>query len=106
FSSRRRHTRFSRDWSSDVCSSDLKQLQCPQFIPRTTQRHGLGQAVNPHHFKLADNSQTVMRHRRTNSWNHGIEPFEFIAHVPDRSEERRVGKEGMSRSSASDLSTR
>src|SRR5690606_7720579 len=25
FSSRRRHTRFSRDWSSDVCSSDLKK---------------------------------------------------------------------------------
>src|SRR5690606_18828579 len=24
FSSRRRHTNFSRDWSSDVCSSDLK----------------------------------------------------------------------------------
>src|SRR2546422_2075774 len=24
FSSRRRHTRCSRDWSSDVCSSDLK----------------------------------------------------------------------------------
>src|SRR2546429_9815875 len=30
FSSRRRHTRCSRDWSSDVCSSDLfnsRQLQ-------------------------------------------------------------------------------
>src|SRR5690606_23862004 len=26
FSSRRRHTRFSRDWSSDVCSSDLFNL--------------------------------------------------------------------------------
>src|SRR5690606_8352712 len=26
FSSRRRHTRFSRDWSSDVCSSDLSTL--------------------------------------------------------------------------------
>src|SRR5690606_27451834 len=26
FSSRRRHTRFSRDWSSDVCSSDLDLL--------------------------------------------------------------------------------
>src|SRR5690606_39434484 len=26
FSSRRRHTRFSRDWSSDVCSSDLPRL--------------------------------------------------------------------------------
>src|SRR5690606_40751774 len=24
--SRRRHTRFSRDWSSDVCSSDLQQV--------------------------------------------------------------------------------
>src|SRR5690606_24213182 len=31
FSSRRRHTRFSRDWSSDVCSSDLgaRPLQDP-----------------------------------------------------------------------------
>src|SRR5690606_40901278 len=28
FSSRRRHTRFSRDWSSDVCSSDL-------YLPET-----------------------------------------------------------------------
>src|SRR5690606_40386138 len=27
FSSRRRHTRFSRDWSSDVCSSDLTAFQ-------------------------------------------------------------------------------
>src|SRR6266436_9513158 len=26
FSSRRRHTRCSRDWSSDVCSSDLVQV--------------------------------------------------------------------------------
>src|SRR3712207_8698033 len=26
FSSRRRHTRYWRDWSSDVCSSDLKEL--------------------------------------------------------------------------------
>src|SRR5205809_195508 len=27
FSSRRRHTRCSRDWSSDVCSSDLLVLR-------------------------------------------------------------------------------
>src|SRR5690625_2277049 len=26
FSSRRRHTRWPRDWSSDVCSSDLDRL--------------------------------------------------------------------------------
>src|SRR5690606_40603523 len=31
FSSRRRHTRFSRDWSSDVCSSDLIH---PSLLPR------------------------------------------------------------------------
>src|SRR5216684_4736402 len=28
FSSRRRHTRCSRDWSSDVCSSDLMLFVC------------------------------------------------------------------------------
>src|SRR2546429_3406751 len=28
FSSRRRHTRCSRDWSSDVCSSDLRERRC------------------------------------------------------------------------------
>src|SRR5699024_11697860 len=27
FSSRRRHTRSKRDWSSDVCSSDLKYVK-------------------------------------------------------------------------------
>src|SRR5690606_33663493 len=34
-SSRRRHTRFSRDWSSDVCSSDLvveRQTQPPRYF--------------------------------------------------------------------------
>src|SRR6266511_5843206 len=30
FSSRRRHTRFSRDWSSDVCSSDLGDPDNPR----------------------------------------------------------------------------
>src|SRR5206468_8333180 len=33
FSSRRRHTRSDRDWSSDVCSSDLIALSinCPSW---------------------------------------------------------------------------
>src|SRR6266536_5432648 len=30
FSSRRRHTRSTRDWSSDVCSSDLGARNRPQ----------------------------------------------------------------------------
>src|SRR5574337_213308 len=41
FSSRRRHTRLSGDWSSDVCSSDLPAISssvvpfysCPQSLP-------------------------------------------------------------------------
>src|SRR3989449_8662117 len=37
FSSRRRHTRCSRDWSSDVCSSDLDKLAL---------------AITPHFFNL------------------------------------------------------
>src|SRR5699024_11812806 len=31
FSSRRRHTRSKRDWSSDVCSSDLKPARLDDF---------------------------------------------------------------------------
>src|SRR5687768_17628169 len=41
FSSRRRHTRCSRDWSSDVCSSDLGgQVALPAFLDDELQRPG------------------------------------------------------------------
>src|SRR5256884_3858268 len=42
FSSRRRHTRCSRDWSSDVCSSDLF-LRQRQGSPRFHERCSLHQ---------------------------------------------------------------
>src|SRR5216683_6714233 len=32
FSSRRRHTRSDRDWSSDVCSSDLRRAQVTAHV--------------------------------------------------------------------------
>src|SRR5207247_7515355 len=32
FSSRRRHTRSTRDWSSDVCSSDLVLVKAPKPV--------------------------------------------------------------------------
>src|SRR3989442_8669741 len=32
FSSRRRHTRCGRDWSSDVCSSDLERDECRRAV--------------------------------------------------------------------------
>src|SRR2546422_8152301 len=38
FSSRRRHTRCSRDWSSDVCSSDLSHTR-PTITRNPCRRH-------------------------------------------------------------------
>src|SRR3712207_7326072 len=35
FSSRRRHTRYWRDWSSDVCSSDLSRGRRPAGLLQT-----------------------------------------------------------------------
>src|SRR2546430_9917121 len=42
FSSRRRHTRFDCDWSSDVCSSDLTDIDgCGRFGRSGAADHGL-----------------------------------------------------------------
>src|SRR5688572_31294562 len=38
FSSRRRHTRFDCDWSSDVCSSDLRQGARLPRLPESTEQ--------------------------------------------------------------------
>src|SRR5690606_41008078 len=40
-SSRRRHTRFSRDWSSDVCSSDLSAARSAGVFIRPPRGAGL-----------------------------------------------------------------
>src|SRR5690348_17453765 len=86
FSSRRRHTRWTGDWSSDVCSSDL--LSPPTAIrTRTVPPGGLVATV---------------------SRSHGDPQSEaFLDRLPvaqrttfgssARSEERRVGKECRSR---------
>src|SRR5690348_18265923 len=55
FSSRRRHTRWTGDWSSDVCSSDLgarRPHRAPRGAPgrrrqRGAQRGGPGNALRP-----------------------------------------------------------
>src|SRR5690606_39587725 len=44
FSSRRRHTRFSRDWSSDVCSSDLRATHIARDM---VMRYGMSDALGP-----------------------------------------------------------
>src|SRR5215475_14659731 len=60
FSSRRRHTRFSRDWSSDVCSSDLAVIGLTR---------GLARDLGP--FKIRLNAITpgwIMTQRQIDLW--------------------------------------
>src|SRR2546430_13127963 len=88
FSSRRRHTRFDCDWSSDVCSSDLDtDGQAAQV--RQVKKYESGMVVNPLTIgpdaKLVD-ALTLMK-------DHGISGVPVVT----RSEERRVGKECRSR---------
>src|SRR5256885_11640790 len=45
FSSRRRHTRLQGDWSSDVCSSDLKDFRSEHDAPVTTRVKAAGAVV-------------------------------------------------------------
>src|SRR3712207_1971148 len=48
FSSRRRHTRYWRDWSSDVCSSDLRVVEALPDDRALVERRRDGQALtNP-----------------------------------------------------------
>src|SRR2546429_925444 len=88
FSSRRRHTRCSRDWSSDVCSSDLSdrvcRFMCPPFCTHLPW-HGLAarQHLGGRLAHVGSASKAGHRDQR------GVRA--------ERSEERRVGKECRSR---------
>src|SRR2546430_7838072 len=88
FSSRRRHTRFDCDWSSDVCSSDLWQIQdndqamsASEYIPLIVGYHN-GAAV-----RLGDIAQV----------SDSVQDLRNDGLANGRSEERRVGKECRSR---------
>src|SRR5256885_11002858 len=87
FSSRRRHTRLQGDWSSDVCSSDLSGGQ--DYPPLRSGGH------------LSSAGEVGQGLARVPSRFHRIVGITNSAPslVPDgqRSEERRVGKEGRSR---------
>src|SRR5690625_7196230 len=86
FSSRRRHTRWPRDWSSDVCSSDLN---IGIFNEAYTTHKRVKQIAN-HKYRVSS----------TNILNEYAEDNGSVRHemaVELRSEERRVGKECRSR---------
>src|SRR5438067_10529197 len=91
FSSRRRHTRSKRDWSSDVCSSDL-----PGHVPDLRAREPEGRSRQDGQ-TLAQLGRTAAEPRRS-----GREAVE-VRTLSERSEERRVGKECRSRWSTDQL---
>src|SRR2546430_2795786 len=83
FSSRRRHTRFDCDWSSDVCSSDLRRHQrsAEAGLDRTQERVESDDGLPGPDVAL----QQAL---------HGHAAREVGVELADRarSEERRVGK--------------
>src|SRR5438874_8920818 len=95
FSSRRRHTRSLRDWSSDVCSSDLQArrregLHLGRQAPRRRQG-GPGDRMAQGRFRARP--RPCQGHRGP-AQGHEVGRRLVIGR---RSEERRVGKEWRSR---------
>src|SRR5207253_5815997 len=92
FSSRRRHTRWPRDWSSDVCSSDLN----------STPTRDVGYTTNPDTYGLSKELGEDLAGWQAFFEEHA-NPFEgwdtdanlqkWLRDGEWRSEERRVGKE-------------
>src|SRR5947209_16369716 len=80
FSSRRRHTRYWRDWSSDVCSSDLgigvEEIKAALASPDPLTRRGAAR-IFAYQFQGMDERLDILG--------------QFLTLT--RSEERRVGKE-------------
>src|SRR5690606_39787985 len=99
---RRRHTRFSRDWSSDVCSSDLLSV----LLGGIFVVEAVSVITQVGYFKLTGKRIFLMapihHHFEKKGWAEPkiIVRFWIIAILLAlRSEERRVGKEGRSRGS-------
>src|SRR3712207_7801645 len=86
FSSRRRHTRYWRDWSSDVCSSDLEALGAAAHLRAL---HDLDLRAVKIDVVFAVNG--VLADVQLAGEHHLARAHEL------RSEERRVGKECRSR---------
>src|SRR5205085_4652657 len=97
--SRRRHTRFDCDWSSDVCSSDLwVEAHGRPAISRETLRA----EANAHDALSVCSAQGFRRRKRMTKpvllFSIALLLFgSSAATVYSRSEERRVGKERRSR---------
>src|SRR5699024_11863357 len=92
-SSRRRHTRSNRDWSSDVCSSDLRMPRCWGSTASAT-----GARWSWHPEPSATPGSCGSEATRPSTWTcpsccSGEEESNAAHWSFVRSEERRVGRE-------------
>src|SRR2546430_8601452 len=87
FSSRRRHTRFDCDWSSDVCSSDLKCFLALWLIATLV---NMWAGVSKAGYSIKDEAPMALL-------VFAVPAIISILIWWRRSEERRVGKECRSR---------
>src|SRR5207249_10343406 len=87
FSSRRRHTRSKRDWSSDVCSSDLRMLG-------SGHRPGEQRIGIPRVDGQIRASGVRVHEQDPGPGLAAVRRAVHAALLLGRSEERRVGKEG------------
>src|SRR5207253_5787182 len=90
FSSRRRHTRWPRDWSSDVCSSDLGCHAWARLAPRHGERR-LGELALVWGLTIWLGF-SLMRQKYQWYMHPSAPAFAWLG-AAARSEERRVGKE-------------
>src|SRR5690606_40151349 len=93
-----RHTRFSRDWSSDVCSSDLRLERlidtCQKDLPPLKEFVLPGGSLVPSLLHLARTiCRRAERHGVRLSRKESAESMAITYLNRLRSEERRVGKE-------------
>src|SRR5690242_20993274 len=93
FSSRRRNTILTCDWSSDVCSSDLLQPRQDETVDRVAHP---GHVLDRRQFGTVDRLERPVLRPRGLGGGRGaaLGPFRPLLDPGARSEERRVGEGG------------
>src|SRR5207253_7908888 len=95
-----RHTRWPRDWSSDVCSSDLLMIWdmageedgAPVKLNQLRDAAGYLLVIDGTRAKTLEVARSIQQRVEAEI---GVRPFLALVNKVDRSEERRVGEEVM-----------
>src|SRR5207247_3265216 len=97
FSSRRRHTRSTRDWSSDVCSSDLHHHGDHAYGNQVFVENGAVPIAHTGVIEEMKRYETGYYGNQQGAWEAAAKGRVDLRASKLRSEERRVGKESRKR---------